>query len=82
MVSYKDKIITFPLFITCYPQNIARFFGYFFRIGLTSSQKLGKAEINILVQTNASYGFPLLGVLKPIAFLGFGLSCFLLSSSR
>jgi FMN-dependent NADH-azoreductase len=26
MVSYKDKIITFPLFNTCYPQNLARFF--------------------------------------------------------
>jgi hypothetical protein len=24
MVSYKDKIITFPLFNTCYPQNLAR----------------------------------------------------------
>jgi hypothetical protein len=23
-VSYKDKIITFPLFNTCYPQNLAR----------------------------------------------------------
>jgi len=24
MVSYKDKIVTFPLFNTCYPQNLAR----------------------------------------------------------
>jgi hypothetical protein len=24
MLSYKDKIITFPLFNTCYPQNLAR----------------------------------------------------------
>jgi len=23
MVNYKDKIITFPLFNTCYPQNLA-----------------------------------------------------------
>jgi hypothetical protein len=23
-VSYKDKIIAFPLFNTCYPQNLAR----------------------------------------------------------
>ena len=32
MVSCKDKIIIFPLFNTCYPQNLARnlasFFGY------------------------------------------------------
>ena len=83
---YKDKIITFPLFNTCYPQNLARnlasFFGYFFRIGLTSPQKLGKAKINILIQTNGSYGLLLLGVLKPIAFRVFGLSCFSISSSR
>jgi len=24
MMSYKDKIITFPLFNTCYPQNLVR----------------------------------------------------------
>ena len=24
MVSYKDKIIAFPLFNTCYPQNLGR----------------------------------------------------------
>jgi len=24
MLSYKDKIITFPLFNSCYPQNLAR----------------------------------------------------------
>jgi len=24
MVSYKDKIVTFLLFNTCYPQNLAR----------------------------------------------------------
>jgi hypothetical protein len=30
MVSYKDKIITFPLFNTCYPRNPARNLASFF----------------------------------------------------
>jgi hypothetical protein len=30
MASYKDKIITFPLFNTCYPQNLARNLASFF----------------------------------------------------
>jgi hypothetical protein len=25
MAKYKDKIITFPLFNTCYPQNLVRY---------------------------------------------------------
>jgi hypothetical protein len=36
MVSYKDKIITIPLFNTCYPQNLAKNLARFFdRIMLT-----------------------------------------------
>ena len=31
MVSYKDKIIIFPLFNTCYPQNLARNLASFFK---------------------------------------------------
>jgi hypothetical protein len=32
MVTYKDKIVTFPLFNTCYPQNLARNLAIFFEI--------------------------------------------------
>jgi len=31
MVSYKDKIITFPLFNTCFPQYLARNLASIFR---------------------------------------------------
>jgi len=30
MIDYKDKIIIFPLFNTCYPQNLARNLASFF----------------------------------------------------
>ena len=43
MVSYKDKIITFPLFNTCYPKNPARNLARFFAkaiIDLTIWKKL------------------------------------------
>ncbi len=30
MVSYKDKIVIFPLFNTCYPENLARNLARFF----------------------------------------------------
>jgi len=46
MVSCKDKIITFPLFNTCYPQNLARNLArFFFRIEVTNCDL--KIEIQI-----------------------------------
>jgi len=39
MVSYKDKIITFPLFNTCYPQNLARNLARFLTGGINGMIK-------------------------------------------
>jgi len=39
-VSYKDKIITFPLFNTCYPPNLARNLASFSGTGILKYNRL------------------------------------------
>jgi len=44
MVSYKDKIITFPLFDTCYPQNLATFSQIFYMNGKNNTSEFMTIE--------------------------------------
>jgi hypothetical protein len=49
MVSYKDKIITFPLFNTCYPQNLARNLARLFNLtGIDLTWTFGLIEVEML----------------------------------